>query len=102
VMAEHPPRPGQAVFVITDNVYLNYAVPLWISALRRVSGGEQGRGQYSGFLPGVGPQAVSGLLLSLDGPVLVVTTTPDAADLVRDFITQHPYRPIEHAVLSAT
>ena len=100
VMAEHPPRQGQAVFVITDNLYLNYAVPLWISALRGVSGGEQDRGQYSGFLPGVGPQAVSGLLLSLDGPVLVVTTTPAAATLVRDFMSQHPDRPIEHAVLS--
>jgi hypothetical protein len=91
----HAIRPDQAVLVLTEDPYLNYVVPLWISALRAKTGGGQSRAQYNEFLPGADATSLTGAILAVRTPLIVFTTTPATSALVRSIQRVHPELPIE-------
>ena len=101
VMAEHPPRPGP-VGLRTHRQCVSELRRAVVD--RRAASASRAANRIGASTAGScrawDRMAVSGLLLSLDGPVLVVTTTPGAAALLREFLTQHPGRSVEHAVLT--
>jgi hypothetical protein len=87
--------PDQAVLVLTEDPYLNYVVPLWISALRAKTGGGQSRAQYNEFLPGADATSLTGAILAVRTPLIVFTTTSATSALVRSIQRVHPELPIE-------